>query len=147
MAESIASKHVEVSGLGAAFLPGRFADACSDGPIRRFAAEGGNRNQAMRFLKKGGTLVITGAWPALCALHQEIMKREDELVPAAADRKERTALLRSLRRRILTTLDCLPLAEGTFAPEELAGFLVSLLLADLPRQGGRQTHYLLYAGG
>ena len=85
----MARTYIEVSGLGEAFLPGKFAEACWENPIRRFAAEEGSRNQAMKFLKRGGAVVLTGAWPAIVSLHQEILKHEEELLPAASGKKER----------------------------------------------------------
>ena len=69
----------------------------------------------MRFLKRGGTLVLTGTWQGICLLHQDILKREDELLPPQAGGKERAALIRDLRQRALTTLDCLPIANNVAA--------------------------------
>jgi len=126
----MASRYVEVSRLGTAFLPDKFADAWSGDPMRRVAAEGSNRNQVMRFLKRGGTLVITGAWPGICSLCQEILKREDELLPDASDKRQRTLLSRNLRQRVLTTLDCVPLGESAFDAGLLAGLLGEESLPD-----------------
>ena len=121
---------IHVSGLGGAFLPGKFADACTDGPIRLFEAGDGARNQVMKFLKNGGAVVLTGAWPAITALLREITKREAELLPSARESRERMLLSRQLRGRILTTLDCVPLDGELVTNAEFPGFVGEQSLPD-----------------
>jgi len=129
-------KHIEVSGLGTAFLPGKFGDACEDNPVRRFEAEDGNRNQAMKFLKRGGAVVLTGAWADVRALQQEMLKHSDELLPNAIlsvsknDRRERVLATRHLRQRVLATLEGAPIVDGVVTSTELPGFLGETSLPD-----------------
>lgn len=125
----MAHEYIEVSGLGTAFLPDKFADACQDNPIRRFEADNTNRNQAMMFLKRGGSIVLTGVWDNVRLLHQDIIKHESELIPATAG-KERPLLIRHLRERIFTTLDCAPIENGVITSKELPGFLGEESLPD-----------------
>jgi len=115
--------YVQVSRLGTVFLPEKFAEACSGEAIRRVDADAGSRNQAIRFLKRGGTAVVTGGWPDICAFWEDVVKRQKELLPETADRRARVLAARLLRLRVLTTLDCLPPTEPEFDAAELAGFL------------------------
>lgn len=124
----MSGEYIEVSGLGRAFLPGKFTEACSDNPIRRFTTEEGNRNQAMGFLKRGGAIVVTGRWEDILSLYKDILKRENELISATAGGKERTILIRNLRQRVLTTVDCLPV-EGINSTE-IPGFVGEDSLPD-----------------
>ncbi|MCX8052638.1 MAG: class I SAM-dependent methyltransferase [Armatimonadetes bacterium] len=114
-------KYVQVSQLGKAFLPGKFADVSSRGPMRRVNAEGDSLNQLARFVKRGGSLIITGELPGIFAVRDYLLRRENELLSEAADARERKLSARNLRLRLLTTLDCLP--QLGFEPIEVAGFL------------------------
>lgn len=128
--EIMTDRLVEVSGLGTAFLPEKFADAVTDNPVRRFEAEDGNRNQAMKFLKRGGTIVLSGAWADVRALQQGILKHESELLPDVSDRRDRMLATRHLHQRVLTTLDCAPIVNGDVTPTELPGFMGEASLPD-----------------
>lgn len=130
MVISGANEYVEVSRLGRAFLPSRFADAGSDCPIRCFSADNSSRNQAMRFLKRGGAIVLSGEWADIKIIYQEILKREDELLPRVKSARERTYSSRNLRNRILTTIEFVPFGENDIAKIELAGFLGEENLPD-----------------
>ncbi|MGB9620777.1 MAG: hypothetical protein ACPL7K_10215, partial [Armatimonadota bacterium] len=123
-------RYIRVSRLGAAFLPAKFAEAGYGGPARHVEADEASRAQAIRFLARGGTLVVTGEWSEVCAFRNEILKRENELLPEKADRRERQLISRNLRLRLLTTVDCLPQTQTGFETDELAGFLGEGSLPD-----------------
>ncbi|MDH7602168.1 MAG: class I SAM-dependent methyltransferase [Armatimonadota bacterium] len=120
---------IQVSQLGLAYLPAKFADFCASGTVKRINAAPGERSQAERFLKQGGTLVVVGEWDTVRDFAAGLLSRERELVPNASDARERKLLSRSLRARIMTTLQCTPLGR-IFEPREIAGFLGEESLPD-----------------
>ncbi len=113
---------IQVSQLGTAYLPGKYAGMAAKGAVRCVSVAPGERSQAARFIKQGGTLVLVGEWGAVRNFARGLLSRERELVPNASDARERKLLSRALSARVMTTTQCSPLTR-IFQPCELAGFL------------------------
>lgn len=121
---------IQVSQLGAAYLPGKFFEVCQERPVRRIEAVPGERNQAEKFLKRGGAVVLSGEWDAVRRLAGDLVARERELVPECSDSRQRKLMSRDLRLRIMTTVECVGKLGELFLPGELAGFLGEDRLPD-----------------
>lgn len=116
--------------MGSAYLPGKFADICTERSIRCIQAAPGEFSQAIRFVKQDGVLVLAGDWARVREFCRDILSRESELLPSPSNARERKQLSRKLRMRILTTTDCIPALSELFERTEIAGFLGEESLPD-----------------
>jgi len=121
---------VQVSQLGQACLPQKYAYGLHTGPTRLFTPHKDIVNQCCRFLRNGGAVVLNGSWQDVSGLAQALSTYENELIPHLKDARARKQALRELRQRLLTTADSLP---GELIPSgELAGLLGETELPALP---------------
>ncbi|MGQ9454995.1 MAG: methyltransferase [Armatimonadota bacterium] len=121
---------IQVGQLGAAYLPGKFSEACQGRPVRSIEVVPGGRNRAEKFLKRGGAIVLSGDWEAVRKLAGDLAARERELIPECSDSRQRKLMSRGLRLRIMTTVGCVGRLGELFLPSELAGFLGEDCLPD-----------------
>lgn len=121
---------IQVSQLGAACLPSKYASGISMGPIRLFTPDKDALNQTQRFLRNGGSIVLHGDWAEVSRLVNQLASRAHDLIPLVNDARARKQAMRQLSHRMLTTVDNLP--EVKLLPGELAGLLGESEFPPLP---------------
>ncbi len=121
---------VQVSQLGPACLPSKYASGMPTGPIRLFTPDKDALNQTRRFLRNGGSIVLHGDWPEVSRLAEQIASRAHDLIPRVNDARARKQAMRQLSQRMLTTID--NLTKVKLLPEELAGLLGESEFPPLP---------------
>lgn len=121
---------VQVSQLGPACLPVKYATGVLEGPIRLFSLNKDALNQARRFLRNGGSVVLHGDWQEVTRLTEQLTSRASELIPRVNDARARKQALRQLPQRLLTTVESI--AAAGLLPGELAGLLGESELPPLP---------------
>jgi len=115
---------VYVSGMGDAFIPGKyFADFHKYSPIRMFDLYRDDHGKVSRFLKNGGTVVLSGNWKDILSLGEYLKSRECEFLRTARDKRQRNELSARLQQCVLVTLDNTPVKTSAADPGIEAGLV------------------------